>query len=77
MRFSFVLCASIAACGLVPLAGAAASPPLAFTLDLLAPCTQGVCAGSHPTDIDLNVEAGSFSYAPGTSNSFVATIRCS
>jgi len=77
MRLSFVLCASVAACGFVPLAGAATNPPLSFTLDLLGPCTQSGCTGTHPTDIGLNLAASSFSYAPGTgsaSGAFIATM---
>lgn len=67
---SFILCASIAACGYASLASAT-NPPLAFTLDLLG------STGVHPTDIGLNVTANSFSYAPGPGSSFVATMDIS
>ncbi|MDR3389133.1 MAG: hypothetical protein P4L92_18990 [Rudaea sp.] len=74
MRLSLVLCASVAACGFAPLAGADTNPPLSFTLDLLGPCTQSGCTGNHPTDIGLSVTASSFSYTPGSANSYVATM---
>ena len=73
-HLSYVLCASIAACGYSALA-LATPPPLAFTLDLLAPCTPAACGTAvHATDIGLNILASSFTYAPGTGNSFVATM---
>jgi hypothetical protein len=74
-HLSYVLCASIAACGFSAPGLATTNPPLAFTLDLLSPCTPGGCGTSvHATDIGLNILANSFSYAPGPANSFVATM---
>ena len=70
---SFILYASIAACGYTALASAT-TPPLAFTLDLFGPCTQSSCTGSHPTDIGVNAVANTFSYAPGAAGSYVATM---
>ncbi len=67
---SFILCASIAACGYASLASAT-NPPLAFTLDLYG------STGTHPTDIGLNAVANTFSYAPGADGSFVATMAMS
>jgi len=76
-HISFTLCASITACGYVSLASAT-NPSLAFTLDLFSPCTQSGCGSvKHPTDIGLNVAANSFSFAPGTGGSFVATMDMS
>ncbi len=73
-HLSFVLCASIAACGYGSLANAVTNPPLTFTLDLLGPCnTQGVCSGTHPTDINLNLSASQFLFAAGAGNAFVTT----
>ncbi len=74
-HLSYVLCASIAACGFSAPGLATTNPPLAFTLDLLSPCTPTDCAGTnHATDIELNILASSFTYAPGPSNSFIATM---
>lgn len=56
---------------------AAATTPLAFTLDLTAPCSGGTCTGLHPTDIGLQLQANSFSYAAGSgvqTGSFVTQI---
>jgi hypothetical protein len=74
-HLSYVLCASIAACGFSAPGLATTNPPLVFTLDLLSPCTPGGCGTTtHATDIGLDILANSFSYAPGPSNSFVATM---
>jgi hypothetical protein len=74
-HLSYVLCASIAACGYSALATAITNPPLAVTLDLLGPCTPSGCGGAiHPTDIGLNLAATSFSYAPGPGSSYVTTL---
>ena len=74
-HLSYVLCASIAACGFSAPGQAAPSPPLAFTLDLLSPCTPAGCGATHhATDIGLDILASSFTYASGPSNSFVATM---
>ena len=59
-HFPIVLCVS-ATLGYASLAGAGTNP-LAFTLDLTAPCAGGVCSGTHPTDIALNLSADTFSY---------------
>jgi hypothetical protein len=72
---SYVLCASIAACGLSAPALATTNPPLAFTLDLQGPCGASDCGtANHATDIGLNILANSFSYEPGAGGSFVATM---
>jgi hypothetical protein len=74
-HLSYVLCTSIVACGFSAPGLAATNPPLAFTLDLLSPCTPSSCgATTNATDIGLNLLASSFTYAPGPSSSFVATM---
>ena len=54
-HFPIVLCVSALTCGYATLASAGAPGSLAFTFDLLGPCTQGSCTGTHPTDIGLNL----------------------
>src|SRR5579871_3717391 len=57
-----VLCVSAAtALGFASFAEAGTNP-LAFTLDLTAPCGASGCTGVHPTDIGLELTANSFTY---------------
>lgn len=75
-QFPIALCIAIAGCGFATSAGAV-NPPLTFTLDLLAPCSVGPCTGSHPTDVNLQLQADDFIYAQDTSiagSPFVATL---
>jgi len=78
MRHLFiVLCITGAACGITSQVNAQTAPPLAFSLDLLAPCTSSACSGTHPTDAAFQIQAGSFSYAAGsgsTAGAYVATL---
>jgi len=60
-HFPIALCVS-ATLGYASLAAAAGTGPLAFTLDLMAPCSAGACTGTHPTDIALDLSANSFLY---------------
>jgi len=73
-HFPIVLCVSALTCGYATLASAGTPGSLAFTLDLVGPCTQGSCTGTHPTDIDLTLTGSSFSYAPGPGGAFVTTL---
>src|SRR5215475_13322146 len=59
-----VLCVA-ASCGFASSVSAGTSP-LVFTLDLMAPCNAGGCTGIHPSDISLDVSAGSFTYSVGS-----------
>jgi len=57
-----VLCVSAAtALGFASFAEAGTNP-LAFTLDLTAPCGASGCTGVHPTDIALDLTANAFTY---------------
>jgi len=57
------LCTTGAACGFSSQAFAQAGYPLEFSLDLLAPCSATTCAGIHPTDTGVQVQANTFNYA--------------
>jgi hypothetical protein len=76
-HFPTVLCVS-ATLGYASLA-AAGTNPLAFTLDLTAPCTGGVCSGTHPTDVALNLNADTFSYQvdSNTPSAYIARLDVS
>lgn len=57
-----VLCVSAAtALGFASFAEAGTNP-LAFTLDLTAPCGPSGCTGVHPTDMALDLTSNSFTY---------------
>lgn len=73
-HFPIVMCVSALSCGYASLAGAGVPGSLSFTFDLLGPCVQGTCSGTHPTDISLGLTANSFSYASAAGGAFVTTM---
>ncbi|HZP65218.1 MAG TPA: hypothetical protein VFB32_02825 [Rudaea sp.] len=77
MRQLFLVMCVAVGCAYASLAGAGTSgPPLAFTIDLLGPCTANGCSGTHPTDIGISTGANSFTYDVGTGSNqgaYVAT----
>jgi hypothetical protein len=72
------LCTTGAACGFTSQAFGQTASPLAFTLDLMAPCSGSTCNGTHPTDSGFQTQAAGFKYAAGsdTNGSFgLATLQ--
>jgi len=60
-----LLCTTAAACGFTS-EGFGQASPLAFTLDLTAPCSETTCSGTHPTEAGFQLQAGSFNYTAGS-----------
>jgi hypothetical protein len=61
-----LLCTTGAACGIASQAFGQTASPLAFTLDLMAPCSGNTCTGTHPTDSAFQTQAAGFKYTAGS-----------
>lgn len=68
------LCTTGAACGFLSQADAQTAAPLAFTFDLYAPCNGSACAGAHPTDQALQLQAASFKYEALGGGAYLTTL---
>jgi len=72
-----LLCTTAAACGFTSQGFGQTTPPIEFSLDLLAPCSAAACSGTHPTDSGFALQANSFTYSSPSSSYGLATLGLS
>ena len=72
-----LLCTTAAACGFTSQGFGQSTPPIQFSLDLMAPCSATACSGNHPTDSGFALQANSFSYSSPSSSYGLATLGLS